>query len=808
MNFSPARIAGVFPFARWICGLAMTVFAISLHAQVLGPEVRLTSIQGPSYTPHIAAHAGNLHVVWWEDQTGSPTNGLGEIYYLRSTNNGSSWSSPVNLSNAAAAKDQLPVVAAGPLFGGTGSGLHVFWTADASDPSNLGKINYRSSVDGGVSFQAVTTPWSSGAVGYSRPGSALVDSAGRLHFAWYDSRYTPGVGQVMYALSCDNGATWSPAQFVTRPISSADSEAPRLVEDSGGNLYMMIRSSLDGNPQTGWAPFAQYLVRANSVSCGVGASWVLPPQRLSRGMPSDLGNTYGGKIVAGTGGRLHAAYWQESNGNNVVFRSGLPRSQGWGGWAQVSKFGPDHPEWDGTYAESSGIALVDDLAGGLHAVMTQFSSVQPGPLQVGTLKYLRSADAGATWTDAIDVSGAPYATQVDGVYAGGKLHLVWSDIRDFRAGAAINGSEIYYRSIQPLPAGVGALVASPSAVDFGFVTVGSTSARTVKLTNSGTVAVNVGALSVNAPFQLSGSCASIVAGASCSVSIAFAPTSSGAASGPLTVVSDGLGSPQTVSLTGSGGVDLIERYYVAILGRPSDPGGKAFWQGEIARMQSLGVDPIEVYLVMAGTFFNSSEYTLRNRNDNDYVTDLFLAFFNRAPDASGLDYWKTQILAGMPRNLVMYNFLFSPEFKAFMAGMGSTTPSRAEVYAVIDFFRGFFGRLPDTAGFSYWLGRFRTAQCLNSTALYAEVNNISSQFLQSAEYQSRSNGRPLALRNAEYVSDLYYAFLRRGGDLAGFQHWVNLLASGTTWDSMRMTFVSSTEFTARVNAIIAQGCLQ
>ena len=724
---------------------------------------------------------------------------------MRSTNNGSSWFAPVNLSNAAATKDQLPVIAAGPLFGGGGSSLHVFWTADASDPSNAGEINYRRSVDGGVSFQAVTKPWSV-AQGYSRPGSALVDSAGRVHFAWYDSRFTPAVGQVLYSVSCDNGFSWSAAQFVTRPIASADNEAPKLAEDSAGNLYMLIRSSLDGNPQTGWAPFAQYLVRARSVTCGAGADWVLPPQRLSRGTPFDLGNTYGGKIVAGTGGRLHIAYWQESNGNNVLFRSGLPKSQGWGGWTQISGFGPDHPEWDGTYAESSGFALVDDLAGGLHAVMPQFSSVLPGPLQVGTLKYRRSTDAGVTWTPAIDASGAPYATQADGVYAGGKLHLVWSDMRDFVAGTT-NGSEIYYRSIQPLTAGVGALTITPSAVDFGFVVQGSmSSARTVTLTNIGTLTVNVGALSITGPFQVSGSCASIAAGASCPLSIKFAPTSTGAANGSLTVVSSGLGSPQAVSLIGTSSIDLVEHYYVSILGRPSDAGGKAYWQSEVTRMQSLGVDPVEVYLVMAGTFFNSGEYKSRNRTDTEYVTDLFVTFFNRQPDPAGLTYWRNQIPAGMTRNLVMYNFLFSAEFNAFMAGVGSTTPSRAEVSAVIDYFRGFFGRVPDTTGFNYWLGRFRTAQCQGSTAVYAEVNNISSQFLQSAEYQTRSNSRPVNLRNAEYVSDLYYAFLRRGGDLAGFQYWVNLLNTGTTWNSMRATFVSSTEFTARVNAIVAQGC--
>jgi len=58
------------------------------------------------------------------------------------------------------------------------------------------------------------------------------------------------------------------------------------------------------------------------------------------------------------------------------------------------------------------------------------------------------------------------------------------------------------------------------------------------------------------------------------------------------------------------------------------------------------------------------------------------------------------------------------------------------------------------------------------------------------------------------VGDLYNAFLRRGGDLAGVQFWINQIASGAqTREQVRTQFKNSSEFQARVNAIIAQGCL-
>jgi hypothetical protein len=149
----------------------------------------------------------------------------------------------------------------------------------------------------------------------------------------------------------------------------------------------------------------------------------------------------------------------------------------------------------------------------------------------------------------------------------------------------------------------------------------------------------------------------------------------------------------------------------------------------------------------------------------------------------------------------MYGFLFAPEFNAYMTGLFGNTSSRPEVYAVVDFYRGILNRLPDTAGFNSWLAQFRTAQCNGAGSVYAAVDSISSSFIQGPEYTGRNR------TNTEYVGDLYYAFMRRGGDLPGVTNWINLLNTGAeTRDQMRRAFIGTPEFNARVNAIIAQGC--
>jgi subtilisin family serine protease len=342
---------------------------------------------------------------------------------------------------------------------------------------------------------------------------------------------------------------------------------------------------------------------------------------------------------------------------------------------------------------------------------------------------------------------------------------------------------------------------APSALNFGGQSINTTSpARVVTVTNPGAVPVTVSTIAATTNFAVTHNCAVLAPAASCAANVTFTPTAQGALAGTLTITSD-VGAA-TVALVGVGEKSLVSHYYRSVLRRDPDAGGKAFWDGEAVRMQSLGANVNETWFSMAMNFFASPEYAAFNRTGTEYVTDLYTTFFNRAPDAGGLAYWVGQIASGMPRDVVLDSFMFSAEFGAFTQGIFGNTGVRAEINTVTDFYRGFFARLPDTAGFNYWLGRFRAAQCSGATAVYSEVESISGQFATSGEYAGR--GRT----NAQYVSDLYNAFLRRGGDLAGVQAWIHQLDFATmTRDAMRRQFIASPEFTSRVNAIIAQGCL-
>lgn len=101
---------------------------------------------------------------------------------------------------------------------------------------------------------------------------------------------------------------------------------------------------------------------------------------------------------------------------------------------------------------------------------------------------------------------------------------------------------------------------SASTLSFATVPLGSTSApQTVTLTNTGSAALNIGALTAGGAnpgdFTRGGTCAAggtVAAGASCTITYTFAPAALGARSANLTIASNNSGGNVTLSLSGAG----------------------------------------------------------------------------------------------------------------------------------------------------------------------------------------------------------------------------------------------------------------
>jgi hypothetical protein len=636
-------------------------------------EARLTYIPGQSWAPRLAACNGVVHVVWFE----YPNFVDPEIYYSRSLDNGKTWSLPANLSQNPSRPDLYPSIAADSY------GIYVFWS---SDPFT-GEAYFKRSHDGGATWQAEQRI--SSGTDYSRASDILVDSQGYIHLAWYDHRN--GYSGLYHRQSCDHGATWTPEQWVTQYDGIVDNEDPKLAQGTDGTIYLLFRSSRDGEPQGGWPPYDMYVLRSRTSGCPTGTDWFYPAQKVSYGFPGEHSNNYGGSIAAGADGRIHIAYWDEKAGSQVYYRRGVPSGSGWGIPLKVSGFPFTHGEPEPSNRDNPGLA--EDHKGAVRIFFSERAAICDS-LSIGKAIYHTSRDSGITWSSPLRLGISSQTASPQALYHNGWVHVVWTDFRDNNY-----GSEIYYRRLN---------------------------------------------LEDNS---------------------------------------------------------LVDHYYTSILKRTPDSGGKDYWEQEVERTTSMGLDVKEAYMVMSGNFYTGSEYLGKGRTDTEYITDLYLTFFNRAPDSQGITYWLNELSSGSSRDMILYFFMFSNEFNTFMNGLYGDTSTRAENYGVVDFYRGIMNRLPEDDGFAYWLNRFRAAQCVGPAAVTAEVESISSYFFASPEYTAR------ARTNAQYVQDLYYTFMRRYAAASEVNYWVNELnTSSKTRDSLRQFFIQSSEFQTRVTAMINEGC--
>src|SRR2546422_2124797 len=124
--------------------------------------------------------------------------------------------------------------------------------------------------------------------------------------------------------------------------------------------------------------------------------------------------------------------------------------------------------------------------------------------------------------------------------------------------SANNMSEFFGAGTLP-----GVVSLSPTAVPFGSVLVGATSAaQTVTLHNGTTSSASISSIAISgtnaSAFAQTHTCgSSLAAGASCTISVTFKPATTGAAAATLAVTDSATGSPQKAALTGPGGNSTV-----------------------------------------------------------------------------------------------------------------------------------------------------------------------------------------------------------------------------------------------------------
>ncbi|MBR2822376.1 MAG: DUF4214 domain-containing protein [Clostridia bacterium] len=165
--------------------------------------------------------------------------------------------------------------------------------------------------------------------------------------------------------------------------------------------------------------------------------------------------------------------------------------------------------------------------------------------------------------------------------------------------------------------------------------------------------------------------------------------------------------------------DMVEILYKAMLDRPSDNAGKAYWVGKLAQGDPLGV--------IINGFCGSQEFmklcsrygikpgsvdvapVIRRSKIEAFVTRCYQIILSRSPDSSGLDNWSTALENGtQAASNIIDGFMKSREFL-------SKNLSHADVVEIL--YQTMLNRASDSAGKANWVN------ALNNGQPYAAVIN-------------------------------------------------------------------------------------
>jgi hypothetical protein len=135
-----------------------------------GADTRLTNSPGVSVYPSVASSGSFIHSVWSDYRDGNY-----EIYYKRSSDNGSNWGNDVRLTNNSASSFRPSVAYSGQL-------VHVIWE-DNRDGNY--EIFYKRSTDNGTNWSTDTRLTSNSSISKQ---SFVCVSGSAVHAVWTDNR--------------------------------------------------------------------------------------------------------------------------------------------------------------------------------------------------------------------------------------------------------------------------------------------------------------------------------------------------------------------------------------------------------------------------------------------------------------------------------------------------------------------------------------------------------------------------------------------------------------------------------------------
>ncbi len=235
--------------------------------------------------------------------------------------------------------------------------------------------------------------------------------------------------------------------------------------------------------------------------------------------------------------------------------------------------------------------------------------------------------------------------------------------------------------------------------------------------------------------------------------------------------------------------DFVKRCYNIILGRGVDETGLQGWGIALATGQSTAAQIIN-------SLTESDEFKQKGLSKGEIVDRMYLAMLGREADPAGKQAWVDVLNQGYPVASIVNGFSGSVEFRGICKSYGirpgtvdGGQPSQpvqpagdmnkikafvSRCYSVI------LGRGADPDGLNGWANALASGQ--------AQASQIIDGFVNSQEFLNKG------LSREEQVDTLYQAMLGRAADPTGKAAWVQVLNEGHPFAAVINGFCGSTEF--------------
>jgi hypothetical protein len=348
------------------------------------PDTRLTYDDSVSttflgYASSIAAEENTVVLTWQDNREGT-----WEIYAMRSTDHGVSWSMAERISDTRV-NSEYPCIAMSNGF------VHAAWH-DMCDGNK--EIYYSRSTDNGFSWE---TPFRITDDPNNSTMPSIAACGNDVYLVWNDDR--SGLNDVYFTRSLDNGVTWEENTRITY------AEMPSLYPAIAAN-----DSCLHGVWARDWE-----IYHMRSIDKGI--TWEME-NRLTNDPHLSLFAS-----VALFGEQVHVVWHDQRNGNIDIYYT--CSSDGGLTWEDERPLT--------THVSSSNIPTC--AAHGAYVHVAWYDN-RDGNYEI---YYTRSIDSGASWENETRLTAHDSISKAPSIcVAGPCVHLVWQDNRD-------GNDEVYYK---------------------------------------------------------------------------------------------------------------------------------------------------------------------------------------------------------------------------------------------------------------------------------------------------------------------------------------------------------------------------